>query len=101
MFQNNFTLGVGKFISNESVDEGSIITVAFVSKVGPKLRVVSENQIIVSNSTTAKSFGLLSAGFRFDRRTHAFDLGLIIPTAGLDTNLSLIPYVGFNLKMNK
>jgi hypothetical protein len=99
--QNNFTLAVGKFISNRGADEGSILTFGFAKKVSPKLSVISENNVIVGNRSNTNTFGLLSVGFRFDRRMHAFDLGLYAPTSGLDRNINLIPYVGFNLRLSK
>ena len=100
--QNNFTFGIGKFVSYRGVDSGAVITIGFVKKVSSKLSVISENIIIASEaSSSTKSFGLLSAGLRFDRRMHAFDLGLFAPTSGLDRNLNLIPYIGFNLKLSK
>ena len=107
--QNNFTFGVGKFISDRGVDETVILTFAFVKKVGPKLSVISENNILVysgqpkvnSLSRSSNTYGLLSAGLRFDRRMHSFDLGLLVPTSGLDTNINLLPYIGFNLKLSR
>lgn len=98
---NNFTFAVGKFVSNQGGDEGSIITIGFVKKVSPKLTVISENNILIGKNSTINTGGLLSAGLRFDRRTHSFDLGLLVPTSGLDRNLNLIPYLGFNLKLSK
>jgi hypothetical protein len=100
--QNNFTLSFGKFISNRGVDESSLFTFGFAKKVSPKLSAITENNIVIGNNTnTANSFGLLSAGLRFDRRMHAFDLGLYVPTSGLDRNINLIPYIGFNLKLSR
>ena len=100
--QNNVSLAVGKFVSDRGSNDVSLITFGFVKKVSSKLSVISENNVIIGTNTAASNaFGLLSGGFRFDRRMHAFDLGLYIPTSVLDTQLFLIPYVGFNLKLNK
>lgn len=100
--QNNVTLSVGKFVSDRGVNDISLVTFGFVKKLSSKLSVISENNIIIGTNTAAsRNFGLLSGGFRFDRRMHAFDLGVYIPTASLGTRLLLIPYVGFNLKLNK
>jgi hypothetical protein len=98
---NNFTLGVGKFISNRVTNDGAIVTFGFVKKVSPKLTAISENSILIGSNSNTTPFGLLSVGLRFDRRTHSFDLGLLAPTSWLDRNIYLIPYLGFNLRLTK
>jgi hypothetical protein len=100
--QNNFTFGLSKIISGRGVDDGAIVTFGFVKKASPKLSVISENHVIIPSSTSASNaVGFLSAGLRFDRQMHAFDLGIYVPTSGLERNVSVIPYLGFNVKMNK
>jgi hypothetical protein len=107
--QNNLTFGYSKILGDRGADEGSIVTFAFVKKVSPKLSVISENNIIIpstrstSNSISSRgnTIGFLSAGLRFDRRMHAFDLGIWVPTSGLDREVYTIPYLGFNVKLNK
>jgi hypothetical protein len=107
--QNNFTFGYSKIISGRGAEDGSIVTFAFVKKVSPKLSVISENNIIIpltqpsSNSinSSGNAIGFLSAGLRFDRSMHSFDLGVWVPTSGLDRDVYTIPYIGFNLKLNK
>jgi hypothetical protein len=32
---------------------------------------------------------------------HAFDLGVWIPTSGLDREVYTIPYLGFHVKLNR
>jgi hypothetical protein len=107
--QTNFTFGYSKILSGKGSDEGSIVTFAFVKKVSPKLSVISENNIIIpsiqtssnSISSSGNTIGFLSAGLRFDRRMHAFDLGVWIPTSGLDREVYTIPYLGFHVKLNR
>jgi hypothetical protein len=100
--QNNFTLAVGKFVSDRGVNDISLITVGIAKKISSNLSFISDNNFIIgTNTASTNGFGLLSGGLRFDRRMHAFDLGLYLPTATLDTQASLIPYIGFNLRLNK
>jgi hypothetical protein len=100
--QNNFTFGFSKIISGRGVSDGAVVTFGFVKKASPKLSVISENHVVISSDTsTSNAVGFLSAGLRFDRRMHAFDLGIYVPTSGLDRSVSVIPYLGFNLRMNK
>lgn len=101
--QNNFTFGYSGFISSKGDNTGSVITFGFVKKVSDKLSVISENNFIVpSDTSTRETLGFLSAGIRFNRRVHAFDLGVYVPSSNLDNyTLSLIPYVGLNVKMSK
>jgi hypothetical protein len=102
--QNNVTLAIGKFISDRRINEISLLTLGFAKKISSKLSFISENNFILGTNTVTASglgFGLLSGGLRFDRKMHAFDLGLYIPTSSIDKDLFLIPYVGFNLKLNK
>ncbi len=99
--QNNFTVGIGGLVSNRGVNEGAVVTFGFVKKVSAKLTAISENNILIGRTSGDNSLGLLSAGLRFDRRTHAFDLGLLVPTSGLERNIYLIPYLGFNLRLTK
>jgi hypothetical protein len=102
--QKNTTLGVGKFISRQGVYSGYIVMLGLVRKISPKLSFISENNLVLGSlSTSVDSFGLLSAGLRFDRRKHAFDLGLFAPTSFLQANGKLIPlpYIGYNLRLGK
>lgn len=100
--QNNFTFGYTQVLSSKTVDACSFLTFGFAKKVANKLSVISENHVIIpSASSTANTLGFLSGGVRFDRRMHAFDLGIYVPTNDLDRSIILIPYLGFNVKMNK
>ncbi|MFM8913627.1 MAG: hypothetical protein ACKOE6_12050, partial [Flammeovirgaceae bacterium] len=100
--QNNFTFGYSGFFSSRGINNGSVVTFGFVKKVSNKLTAISENNIVIpSETSSARTVGFLSAGLRFDRRMHAFDLGIYVPTSDLDRSLNVIPYVGFNVRMNK
>jgi hypothetical protein len=100
--QNNFTLAIGKFVSDRGLNDVSLITVGVAKKISSTLSFISDNNFIIgTNTASTNGFGLLSGGLRFDRRMHSFDLGLYLPTSTLDTQVSLIPYIGFNLKLNK
>ncbi|MFM7858064.1 MAG: hypothetical protein ACKO96_40645 [Flammeovirgaceae bacterium] len=99
--QNNFSFGYSSFFSSQEARTGSLLTFGFVKKVSNKVSVISENNVIILSEFSSKDLGYLSAGVRFDRRVHAFDLGIYVPTSDLVSNLSVIPYIGFNLRMNK
>ncbi len=99
--QNNFTIGIGAFLSSNNSDQGNIATIGFVKKIGPKLSLISQNNIFLGSYSDKSNFGLLSIGLRLNRKMHAFDLGLFSPTSGSGSTVILLPYVGFNLRLNK
>jgi len=110
--QNNFTLGVGKFISDQGVYKGYVVLLGVAKKISPRLSFISENNFVLGDLYFSNSFGLLSnqfgflsAGLRFDRKKHAFDLGLISPsTSEFSINMSrlfIFPFIGYNLKLSR
>ncbi|MBS1491257.1 MAG: hypothetical protein JSS93_12080 [Bacteroidetes bacterium] len=109
--QNNFTLGVGKFISNRGVYGGYVVLLGVAKKIAPRLSFISENNFVLGSlyfsnnfSLLSNRFGFLSAGFRFDHTKHAFDLGLISPgVSEIYFNMNrvfIFPFVGYHLKLN-
>jgi len=100
--QNNFTIGIGKFISQGGVEQGYIATLALVKKVSPKLSFITENNLLI-RSKSSYTWGLLSAGVRFNRKNHAFDLGILAPAIiGRPAILAIpIPFISYNLRLSR
>lgn len=104
--QNNTTYGVGATVSDGQVSSSLVGTFGFVRKVSPKLTFISENFVLFGRGVNqAVNFaGILSAGVRFDRRRHAFDLAanapLIIQRNGRPI-VSLFPLASYHLRIGK
>jgi len=100
--QNNFTIGIGKFISQGGVEQGYIATLALVKKVSPKLSFITENNLLIG-SKNSYTLGLLSAGMRFNRKNHAFDLGVLAPAiiGRPDIFAIPIPFISYNLRLSR
>ncbi|RYF77722.1 MAG: hypothetical protein EOO39_03230 [Cytophagaceae bacterium] len=75
--QNNVTIGFGSGTNRYSV--GQIGSVSIVRKLRPSLTFISENILLFGGSGSGYSVGKLSAGLRFDRARHSFDLSANIP----------------------
>jgi hypothetical protein len=76
--QNNTTYGLGWSIANGDVSRNFIGTFGLVRKVSAKLTFITENFVLFGNRDGTFA-SLLSAGIRFDRRRHAFDLAVYTP----------------------
>lgn len=108
--QRNLTLGVGRFITNQGENGGYILLVAVSTKISAKVSFISENNLLMGSldpsstqSILEDSFTMLSAGFRFNRKKHAFDVGVYVPSSFWrdEGNTIPLPYVGYNLKLGK
>jgi len=104
--QNNTTFGLGWSLSNGTVSRNVVATFGLVRKVSPKLSFISENfALFGSGINRSLDFaGVLSAGIRFDRRRHAFDLAAYVPiivgsTAG--NPITFLPYGSYHLRIGR
>lgn len=101
--QNNMTFGLGWSISNGGLSRNVVGTFGLVRKVGPKLSFITEN-FVLFGSGTLDFAGILSAGIRFDRRRHAFDLAAYIPLLverNRTTPILFVPYGSYHLRIGK
>ncbi|MFD2574121.1 hypothetical protein ACFSUS_26025 [Spirosoma soli] len=101
--QNNTTYGLGWSIANGDVSRSFIGTFGLVRKVSPKLTFISEN-FVLFGSGTATFAGIASAGVRFDRRRHAFDLAAYIPLIFERNSTALLtftPFASYHLRIGK
>ena len=101
--RNNTTYGIGWSIANGNVSRNFIGTFGLVRKVSPKLTFIAEN-LVLFGSGTSEFAAILSAGIRFDRRRHAFDLAAYAPLI-IERNYSptftLTPYASYHLRIGK
>lgn len=95
--QNNVTFGLG--FNADKGSSGQLLTVGFVKKVSAQVTFISENQLILgqSSDTTLK----LGGGVRLDRRRHSFDFSANVPVyigrySGLGA--TLIPWVSYQVR---
>lgn len=101
--QNNTTYGLGWGVSNGSLSKSFVGTFGLVRKVSPKLTFISENFVLLGSGTTG-FVATLSAGIRFDRRRHAFDVAAYVPLIierNVRSTLTLTPFVSYHLKISK
>lgn len=104
--QNNTTFGLGWSVSNGSLSRNVIGTFGLVRKVSPKLTFISENFVLFGRGVnrTVDFAGLLSAGARFDRRRHAFDVAAYVPLIvgrNRGTLLTFAPFGSYHLRIGK
>ncbi|MBO0935765.1 hypothetical protein J2I47_04315 [Fibrella sp. HMF5335] len=99
--QNNVTIGLG--FSGERGSSGQLLTVGIVRKVSSLITFISENQLILgeSSDTIAKVGG----GVRFDRRRHSFDLSANVPITFSryfsTPQFTLIPWVAYQVRIGQ
>lgn len=104
--QNNTTYGAGWTISRGEVSRNFVATFGLVRKVSPKLSFITENFVLLGAGVN-RSFdfaGMLSAGIRFDRQRHAFDLAAYLPVvfAGTArTSFTPGPFASYHLRIGK
>ncbi len=104
--QNNVTYGAGWTISNGEVSRNFVATFGLVRKVSPKLSFITENFALLGSGVnrSVDFAGLLSAGIRFDRRRHAFDLAAYVPLVFARNDavgFTLIPFGSYHLRISK
>lgn len=98
--EQNATLGLGWAFANEEFASSPILNFNYMTRVGRKVGLVTENWLLIGNSRQS-AVGLLSGGVRFFGERTSIDLALWVPAAaGLDTFIA-IPYVDFVLKFGK
>lgn len=101
--QNNTTFGLGWSLSNGELSRNVIGTFGLVRKVSPKLSFITENFVLFGTGSLDFA-GVLSAGIRFDRRRHAFDLAAYIPLLvgrSVNTSIVFIPFGSYHLRIGK
>ncbi|AUD03849.1 hypothetical protein [Spirosoma pollinicola] len=102
--RNNTTYGLGWSVSNGELSRNVVGTFGLVRKVSPKLTFISENFVLLGGGGNVDFAGVVSAGVRFDRRRHAFDLALYVPFivgTKIAAPLTLIPFVSYHLRIGK
>lgn len=101
--QNNTTYGLGWSLSNGEVSRNFIGTFGLVRKVSPRLTFITEN-FVLFGSGRVDFAGLVSAGIRFDRRRHAFDVAAYVPIVFEQNSrptFTLVPLGIYHLRIGK
>ncbi len=101
--QNNTTYGLGWSIANGDVSRNFVGTFGLVRKVSSKLTFITEN-FVLFGSRNATFASLLSAGIRFDRRRHAFDLAVYTPLVferNSRATFTFAPFASYHLRLGK
>jgi hypothetical protein len=101
--QNNATYGLGWSVSRGSFSRSVVGSFGIVRKVSPKLSFISENLIVFGGGVDG-ALAIISGGVRFDRRRHAFDLAVYLPTAfgpNVETTVILLPFASYHLRISK
>lgn len=99
--QNNTTFGLGWSLSNGELSRNVVGTFGLVRKVSPKLSFITENFVLFGTGTLNFA-GVLSAGIRFDRRRHAFDLAAYVPLLvgrTITTPIIFLPFGSYHLRI--
>ena len=101
--QINNTYGLGWSISNGDLSKSFVGTFGLVRKVSPKLTFITENMVLIGGRNDEFAT-MLSAGIRFDRKRHAFDLAAYIPLV-FERNGKVygtfIPFGSYHLRIGK
>ena len=102
--QNNTTYGLGWSVSNGELSRSVVGTFGLVRKVNAKLSFITENFVLFGNGTVNFA-GMLSAGVRFDRKRHAFDVAAYLPfSIGRNSRtpvLTFFPIGCYHLRIGK
>jgi hypothetical protein len=101
--QNNTSYGLGWSVSNGELSRNVVGSFGLVRKVSPKLSFITENFVLFGSGAVDFS-GVLSAGVRFDRRRHAFDLAAYIPIVigrNISTPITFVPYASYHIRIGK
>lgn len=101
--QNNTTYGLGWSIADGDVSRNFVGTFGLVRKVSAKLTFMTENFVLFGNRDGTFA-SLLSAGIRFDRRRHAFDLAVYTPLVferNTSATFTLAPFASYHLRLGK
>ncbi len=101
--QNNTTYGLGWSVSNGSLSKSAIGMFGLVRKLNPGLTFISENFVLFGSGTTGFA-ATVSAGVRFDRRRHAFDVAAYVPlvfTRNSGSTITFIPFASYHLRIGQ
>lgn len=95
--ERNGSIGLGWGFAGEDVGRTPVINLSYMSRVGRKVGVVTENWIFIPGQGNP-AVGLLSGGVRFFGEKMSVDLGLWVPASGDLGQFIAVPYVDFVIK---
>ena len=91
--ERNGSVGLGWGFANEDIGPAPVINLSYMTRVGRKLGLVTENWIIIPRHSSDAA-AVLSGGLRFFGEKMSVDLALLVPTAS-GIGFVAIPYVDF------
>ncbi len=94
--ERNGSVGLGWGFAQGEISASPVINLSYMSRLGRKVGVVTENWIIIPRQGDS-GVGILSGGVRFFGEKMAVDLALWVPV-GEDAPFFAIPYVDFVIK---
>lgn len=104
--QRNFTLGLGTLFSVRGVASSGVVTIGYARKITPDLTFINQNNILLNQEIDPQyTFltGMSSAGVRFNRRRHAFDLAALLPVYNVNrlVRTTVFPFLSYQVKFGK
>lgn len=98
--ERNGSIGLGWGFAGEDVGKTPVINLSYMSRVGRKVGLVTENWIFIPGKGNP-AVGLLSGGVRFFGEKISVDLGLWVPTGSDIGQFIAVPYVDFVVKFGQ
>ncbi|GHB55099.1 hypothetical protein [Persicitalea jodogahamensis] len=97
--ERNGSVGLGWGFAQGEISASPVINLSYMSRLGRKVGVVTENWIIIPRQGDS-GVGILSGGVRFFGEKMAVDLALWVPV-GEDAPFFAFPYVDFVIKFGQ
>lgn len=98
--ERNGSIGLGWGFAGEDVGKTPVINLSYMSRVGRKVGLVTENWIFIPGKGNP-AVGLLSGGVRFFGEKMSVDLGLWVPASKDVGQFIAVPYVDFVIKFGQ
>ncbi|WP_234734004.1 hypothetical protein [Tellurirhabdus bombi] len=104
--ERNVTIGAGTTFAGRQFGSSGIVTIGFVKKIAPDLTFINQNNILIGERIDpgyVSLTGITTAGLRFDRRRHAFDLAALLPIYSHQRLIrtSVLPYGSYQIRFGK
>ena len=91
--ERNGSVGLGWGFANDEIGSSPVINLSYMTRVGRKLGLVTENWIVIPRQSS-NAGAVLSGGLRFFGEKMSVDLALLVP-ASSGIGFVAIPYVDF------
>jgi hypothetical protein len=98
--ERNASVGLGWGFANEEIGPRPVLNLSYMSRIGRKVGVVTENWIFIPNAGDP-AVALLSGGVRFFGEKMSVDLAMWVPASRDIDQFIAVPYVDFVIKFGK